>query len=165
MNENPHTDSEVTDPMIDLRFDQRGDEMVVIPYVITRSYGDYKRPWNTPFTKRTFGSARISPDQPIDRIPKELLDFFNEAVANFMMEVSHWPYRSVDEFMDSDMSICQKPRFSIHYFRDNQWHDFYCYYAIDLFKKKWTEETGEEFTEYGEEEEEESEEEEQPVLK
>ena len=167
MNENIHTASEVTNPIVDLRFDQRSDEMVVIPYVITRSYGDYSHPWNSqPNTKRTFGSARISPAQKNERFPKDLCDFFDEVVANFMMEVSHWPYRSVDEFMDDDdISICQKPRFSIHYFIDNKWEDYNCDCAIDLFKQKWTEKTGEEFSEDEEEEEEEESEDEKPVLK
>ena len=166
MNQNPHTDSEVTNPMADLRFDQRSDEMVVIPYVITRSYGDYRHPWSSqPNTKRTFGSARISPDQKNERFPKDLCDFFDEEIANFMVKEGCYAYRSVDEFMDDDdISICQKPRFSIHYFTNNKWEDYNCDYAIDQFKKKRTEKTGEVFSDDEDEEEEESDDE-QPVLK
>ena len=121
------------------------DAMIHIPYVATRSFGDYYQQCDfKPYTERTFDSARVTPS----RENEQMRNHFNELAASFMMDESEnfeWPYQSFDSFInDKYLGNYEKPRYSIKCWKDDKWHeyDFDEYEVMNFYKQKWTAETG-----------------------
>ena len=135
-------------------------EMIVIPYVETRNFGDYGEPtWDfQAYTKKTIESVRVTKVGEKD----ELRNYFNQAAANFVLDQTYdfdGTYISFEAFLEADIGECVKPRFGIHYWKDDKWneYDFDEYEVMDFYKQKWSAKTGQVFSD--------DEEEETPVLK
>ena len=137
-------------------------EMIVIPYVETRNmgFGDYGEPtWDfQAYTKKTIESVQVTKVGEKD----ELRNHFNQAAATFMLDQtydSERTYKSFEAFLEDDIGECEKPRFGIHYWKDDKWneYDFDEYEVMDFYKQKWSAKTGQVFSD--------DEAEEAPVLK